>query len=213
MRLGSGFGELIDVGAGAGAGGLAGDRGDDLGVVHGCHGGDRGDDRDCRLAAAGHHVDVERVQVLVRGSPRERSMGRSLPASGRSGGCQASRRAAFRRCIGGRPRKWRRRRSRCRRTPAEAMRPSTPVEIAATPRRAARARPSDSGSMPTMALTARIPLPRMILIIRSVPMLPEPMIAAGTPCGMLRSFHFVVMLHAWLVFETSTPVLHIEHDR
>ena len=32
--------------------------------------------------------------------------------------------------------------------------------------------------MPTMAAISRIPLPRRILIMRSVPMLPEPMMAA-----------------------------------
>jgi hypothetical protein len=43
---------------------------------------------------------------------------------------------------------------------------------------AARARPSEAGSMPTIAAISRCLPPRMILIMRSVPMLPEPMIAA-----------------------------------
>src|SRR5688572_28800854 len=60
--------------------------------------------------------------------------------------------------------------------------PSTPSTVVATPMRRARARPSDAGSMPTMAATVRGPPARLILIIRSVPMLPEPMIA--TWCGM-----------------------------
>ena len=47
-----------------------------------------------------------------------------------------------------------------------------PSAVVATPRRAARARPSDCGSMPTMAATDSGPSPRRILIIRSVPILP-----------------------------------------
>jgi hypothetical protein len=59
-----GLGELVDVGAGARSGGLRRDGGDDLAVVHRRDPGD-GDHRDGGLAAAGHHVHVRRVQVLV----------------------------------------------------------------------------------------------------------------------------------------------------
>ena len=43
--------------------------------------------------------------------------------------------------------------------------------------RAARASPSESGSIPTIAPISRCCAVRMTLIIRSVPMLPDPMIA------------------------------------
>jgi hypothetical protein len=62
--VGGGFGELIDVGACAGSGGLGGDGGDDFAIVDRCLAVDGGDDRDRRLPAAGDHVDVGRVQVL-----------------------------------------------------------------------------------------------------------------------------------------------------
>ncbi len=61
--------------------------------------------------------------------------------------------------------------------PAIAISPSTPSDVIGTPKRAARARPSDSGSMPTMAPISRVSERRSTLIIRSVPMLPEPMTA------------------------------------
>jgi len=57
-------------------------------------------------------------------------------------------------------------------------RPSTPSCVTATPMRAARARPSELGSMPTIAAISMCLPCRRILIIRSVPMLPDPMIAA-----------------------------------
>jgi hypothetical protein len=60
-----------------------------------------------------------------------------------------------------------------------AKSPATPSAVVGTPIRAARARPSDAGSMPTMAPTVKGPSLRRILIIRSVPMLPEPMMATG----------------------------------
>src|SRR5437667_1947077 len=47
----------------AGSGGLAGDRGDDLGVMHGSDAAHRGDDGDRSLAAAAHHADVGRIEV------------------------------------------------------------------------------------------------------------------------------------------------------
>jgi hypothetical protein len=59
------LGELVDVGAGAGAGRARGDRGDDLGVCTFRHRADGRDHRDRRLPAAGHHVDVGRIEVLV----------------------------------------------------------------------------------------------------------------------------------------------------
>ena len=73
-----GLGELVDVGPRAGSGGARGDRGDDLGVRHRRDPGDRGDDRDRRLPAAGHHVDVVLVEVRVEVDRRhhERADGR-----------------------------------------------------------------------------------------------------------------------------------------
>src|SRR5690606_19333124 len=62
-----------------------------------------------------------------------------------------------------------------------------PSLVVRTPRRAARARPSDCGSTPTSAAISSAPLVlRRILIIRSVPILPEPMIA--TFLAMPRAF-------------------------
>ena len=52
-----------------------------------------------------------------------------------------------------------------------------------TPMRAARASPSESGSMPTNAAASRLSEVCRILIIRSVPILPEPMMA--TLVGMI----------------------------
>src|SRR5699024_3937771 len=59
-------------------------------------------------------------------------------------------------------------------------RPSMPSAVVATPSRAARAKPSDSGSMPTSAAISRLSPWRRILIIRSVPILPEPITATLT---------------------------------
>ncbi|MNX97739.1 hypothetical protein D3C86_1301150 [compost metagenome] len=59
------LGELVDVGARAGAGALRGDRGDDLAVMHLGDTIDRRDDGDGRLPAAGHHVDVGRIQMRL----------------------------------------------------------------------------------------------------------------------------------------------------
>ena len=66
------------------------------------------------------------------------------------------------------------------------VRPSTPSWVVATPMRAARARPSEAGSIPTMAPISRCLALRKILIIRSVPMLPEPMMAT-------LSFLFIIV--------------------
>ncbi len=56
-------------------------------------------------------------------------------------------------------------------------RPATPSWVVATFSRRARARPSESGSMPAMAAISRDSDSRRTLIIRSVPMLPDPMTA------------------------------------
>src|SRR5262245_51943793 len=61
--------------------------------------------------------------------------------------------------------------------PGRATRPSTPSGVVGMPRRAARARPSEAGSMPTMAPISSTSDRRETLIIRSVPILPEPMMA------------------------------------
>ncbi len=60
-----------------------------------------------------------------------------------------------------------------------ASNPSIPSAVVATPKRSARAKPSEFGSIPTMATTSRGPSLRRILIIKSVPMFPEPMMATG----------------------------------
>src|SRR5271167_920296 len=54
-----------------------------------------------------------------------------------------------------------------------------PSWVVGTPSRLARARPSDCGSMPTIAPISRFFEVRITLIIRSVPILPDPMIAQG----------------------------------
>ncbi len=64
--------------------------------------------------------------------------------------------------------------------PGISSSPSTPRAVVATFIRPARASPSDAGSMPTMAATCSAGDNRLILIIRSVPMLPDPMITAPT---------------------------------
>ena len=61
-----------------------------------------------------------------------------------------------------------------------ATSPSMPPAVVVTPSLVARASPSDTGSIPTIAAISRTLERRMILIIRSVPILPEPMIAART---------------------------------
>ena len=55
-----------------------------------------------------------------------------------------------------------------------ASSPSTPSAVVGTPIRAARASPSEAGSIPTIAPISRTDEVRMTLIIRSVPMLPGP---------------------------------------
>ena len=82
-----------------------------------------------------------------------------------------------------------------------ASRPSIPSAVIGTPMRLARANPSESGSMPTIAPIVSGPSLRRILIIRSVPMLPDPMIATGhsllqrhgctRPPAISRSAHVV----------------------
>src|SRR5437899_1726903 len=48
---------------GTGPGRLAGDGGDDLGVMHADDAADSGDDRNGGLTAAAHHADVGRIEV------------------------------------------------------------------------------------------------------------------------------------------------------
>src|SRR5712691_11452958 len=71
-------------------------------------------------------------------------------------------------------------------------RPSSPSWVANIPRRRARASPSESGSTPTMALIWSAPPWRMTLIIKSVPMFPDPMIATFNCCIYL-SFQRVII--------------------
>ncbi|MNR24328.1 hypothetical protein D3C85_1414010 [compost metagenome] len=68
------------------------------------------------------------------------------------------------------------------------LRPSTPSWVTATPMRWARARPSEAGSMPTMTAISRCLALRRILIIKSVPMLPEPMMATLSLFIVVASF-------------------------
>ena len=69
--LGRRLGELVDVGPCPRAGRLRGDRRDDLGVGHRRHPADGGHHRDRRLAAAGDHVQVGRVQLGVQVDGRD----------------------------------------------------------------------------------------------------------------------------------------------
>ena len=78
--------------------------------------------------------------------------------------------------------------------------PSTPSAVIAAPIRLARANPSEFGSIPTMATHLSDLLLRMILIMRSVPILPEPIMA--TPTGACLS---AVFSTAWLF--PFSPVL------
>src|SRR3954469_20186697 len=55
---------------------------------------------------------------------------------------------------------------------------STPSELASRPSRAARRSPSEAGSTPIMKRGSMMSLRRLSLNIRSVPMLPEPTMAA-----------------------------------
>src|SRR5450830_841106 len=64
-------------------------------------------------------------------------------------------------------------------------RPSTPSWVVDTPRRRARARPSEAASMPTITAISRCWPWRRILIIRSVPILPEPMMATFFLCSLM----------------------------
>ena len=59
-----------------------------------------------------------------------------------------------------------------------------PSDEVAIPSRFARARPSDARSMPIIAASRNGPSLRLILIIKSVPMLPDPMIATGNSCEL-----------------------------
>src|SRR5882762_7881247 len=61
--------------------------------------------------------------------------------------------------------------------PGRAIIPSTPSAVVATFSRAARANPSEAASMPTIAPNSRFCDTRITLIIRSVPILPDPIAA------------------------------------
>ena len=62
---GGGAGKFVNVFARAGAYGLGGRRGDNFGIGHGLDAGHRCHQRDRRLPAAGHHVDVHRAAFEV----------------------------------------------------------------------------------------------------------------------------------------------------
>ena len=61
--------------------------------------------------------------------------------------------------------------------PGSAISPWTPAAVVGTPSRLALASPSEAGSMPTIAAISSIWDSRITLIMRSVPMLPDPMMA------------------------------------
>ncbi len=63
-----------------------------------------------------------------------------------------------------------------------ATSPSIPRAVVGTPRRAARCSPGDSGSIPTKAPISSTFERRITLIIKSVPIFPEPMIATFDLC-------------------------------
>src|SRR5699024_2951587 len=67
--------------------------------------------------------------------------------------------------------------------------PSTPSCVVFTPKLRARANPSESGSIPTTVSIATFAPCSKILIIRSVPILPEPIIAARTFSTIHHSFN------------------------
>ena len=172
--LGRRFGELVDIGARAGARALAGDRRHDFTVVHLAT-------RDTAATIGivawppGHHVHV---QASRWSSPLTTGMqyGPMAAASGRPCGCRASAQECVVLHVG-----------------AGAGGVEHEVDVLedrqarqafdpfmrgghAQARRAAR--PSDCGSMPTIAPISMCWPWRRILIIKSVPMLPLPMMAA-----------------------------------
>jgi hypothetical protein len=71
-RLAGRFGELVDIGACAGACAQRSDRGDDLAVLDLGDTVDRMNDWDRGLPAAGHHVDVGRIEVGLAIDRRDR---------------------------------------------------------------------------------------------------------------------------------------------
>ena len=110
--------------------------------------GDRRHDRDGGLAAAGHHVDLAGVAVRVEVDRRHHER----PERGRGQVDDADVVRRQRLGVG----LVRRRRRRVEHHPdlAEAgqgQQPSTPSAVVATPSRAARASPSEAGSMPAIA--------------------------------------------------------------
>ena len=172
-----GLGELVDIGARARPGRFRGDRGDDLGIMDRRDRGDRGDDRDRRLAAAGDHVDVGRVEMGVAidhrddigADGRRRQVDHHLAVLPRRSRCAA--------CA--RRRRSRRRRSRCPARPACGSARRCRRRWSRRPVAGARAGRPTAGSMPTSApISSRLGRCACTLIIRSVPILPEPMIAA-----------------------------------
>src|SRR3546814_12655507 len=69
--------------------------------------------------------------------------------------------------------------------PGSAISPSRPSAVIGTPSRSARFRPSDSGSIPTNAPISSTSDRRNTFIIRSVPILHDPMIATFVlPLGL-----------------------------
>jgi len=71
-RLARRLGELVDIGPRPRPRALRADRGDDLAVMHLGDPVDRRDDRDRRLPAARHHVDVGRIEVGAAVDRRDR---------------------------------------------------------------------------------------------------------------------------------------------
>ena len=70
--------------------------------------------------------------------------------------------------------------------PSIRVSPSMPPAVIGTPIRSARASPSEAASMPTIAPISSVSDTRRTLIIRSVPMFPDPMIATFVMPRLLR---------------------------
>jgi len=147
------------------------DRRDNFRIIDRRHPIHRRDDRDRRLAAAGHEIEIVAsaapIDVHCRHDVFAHRGGREIDRDD-TGGAQSRRVLAMT--------------SRAGRieddlgSGFDASNPSRPFSYVAIPAVRARARPSDVGSIPHIAISSRISL-RSNLTIRSVPILPEPTIA------------------------------------
>ena len=171
MRPRGRLGELVDVGPRARPGRPRRDRRDDLRVGHRRDPRDRVHDRDRRLPAAGDHVDVRRVEVLIQVDRRADERADAPPGSGRPPDARLARTAA--RWPGGPGR------GGLEHQVGQLVRPSSQSTPRPRPRPRARApgqtigRRVDADHVRTSTRSLR-----RSLTSRSVPMLPGPTIAA-----------------------------------